>query len=391
MSMTMTLFLGRIHCLQLHPSLPLNRSPALASSKAPTQASPPNSHLAVEYLVQSCGLSSERALKESKHIQHLKSFDKPNAVLRFLREIGVSEADIKTAVSREARILCSHMEKNLRPNIAKLKELGFSMEDISGIIACNPYIFLINVVPKIDFLMEVLGSVENLSVMLKAPGSSLFRSNLEKVLMPNLFFLREQCGLSPHQIYRLMKSVPRLIYSRPDVLKMKAQIADELGIARSSGNFVNALIMTCYQNQCTIDAKLNNLTSMGFSQEEVALMVRKAPTLFGLPEKLVGNKMEYLINEAGCDKIDVVKYPALLSYSLENRLIPRNIVRKLLMSKGLVGENIKFPNFIQLSEENFLKKFVLQYEHAIPGLHQAYVDASTGKIGGVESFKSILS
>ena len=275
------------------------------------------------------------------------------------------------------------MENNWRPSIAKLQELGFSMEDISGIIACNPCILLFNVVPKIDFLMGVLGSVENFSLICNIRGNRLLVSSLEKVLMPNLSFLREQCGLSPRQITWLMKSLPGLISRRPDFLKMEVERAEKLGIARSSPNFINALLTASYQDQCIIDAKLDNLRSMGFSQEEVALMISKAPMLLRVPEKLVGSKMEYLIKEAGCDKIDVVKYPALLSYSLENRLIPRNIVRKLLMSKGLAVANHKFVTFIKPSEE-FVRKYVLPYEHAIPDLHRAYADASTGIIGGVE-------
>ncbi|XP_078150276.1 transcription termination factor MTEF18, mitochondrial-like [Carex rostrata] len=369
--MSLNMFVGRIQMHCLRPSLP---PPQLASSS--TQA------FAVQYLVQSCGLSSEKALKASKLIHHIKSPDNPDAVLRFLREFGISESDIKTAVSRESRILCSH---NLRPNIAKLRDLGLSIEDISGFLANNPYIFQVNFVSKIDFFIGVLGSVENLSVILKARrNSSLFRSNLEKVLMPNIFFLREQCGLSPCQITRLVKSaVSRLVTSRPDVFKIQVERAEKLGIPRSSRNFINALLTVSYQKQCIIDAKLDNLTSMGLSPEEVALMISKVPTVLALPEKLVGSKMEYLIKEAGCDKIDVVRNPPLLTYSLENRLIPRNIVRKLLMSKGLPVANHKIATFIRPSEEEFVKKYVLPYEHAIPGLQKAYADASTGKIGGV--------
>ncbi|XP_078150145.1 transcription termination factor MTERF8, chloroplastic-like [Carex rostrata] len=369
--------------------------PPSISSSSSTQASAPNppQAFAVQYLVQSCGLSSEKALKASKFIHHLKSPYNPDAVLRFLRENGISELDIKTAVSRESRILCSHVEKNWRPNITKLQELSFSIEDISGIIASNPYIFVGNFVQKIDFYMGVLGSVENLSVIFKSPrmSSSLFSSSLEKVLMPNLSFLRDQCGLSPHQITRLMKSVPRLISSRPDVFKMQVERVEKLGIPRSSGNFISALVAVSYQKQCTIDAKLDNLTSMGLSPEELAFLISKAPTVLALPEKLVGSKMEYLIKEAGCDKIYVLRNPFLLTYSLENRLIPRNIVRKLLMSKGLPMANLKFVTFATATDEEFVRKYVLPYEHAIPGLHRAYADASTGKLGVLNSFNSTSS
>ncbi|XP_078150185.1 transcription termination factor MTERF8, chloroplastic-like [Carex rostrata] len=341
----------------------------------------------------------------------------------------------------------------------------------------------VNLVRKIDFFIGVLESVDNLSVILKSTMySSLLRNSLEKAIIPNISFLREQCGSSPRQITRLLKSVPRLISSSPDYFHMQVERVEKLGIARSSANCVHGLLAVSYQKQCTIDSKLDNLTSLGISQEEVAHMISKTPKLLGfreklvrrkmeylikeagcdkidvvqnpvllmysygswdkdwygeiglvlkqngfpvwyktshvkacclihaeavalleaikleevsiliseapnvlaLPEKLVGSKMEYLIKEAGCDKIDVLGNPVLLTYSLENRLIPRNIVRKLLMSKGLAVANNKFVTFMKPSEEEFVKKYVMPYEIAIPGLHQAYADASPRKIADVE-------
>lgn len=90
--------------------------------------------------------------------------------------------------------------------------------------------------------------------------------------------------------------------------------------------------------------------------------------------------MEFLIKEAGCDKIYVVQNPYMLMYSLENRLIPRTVVRKLLRSKGLEAANRSFVSVVQSTEKKFLEQYVLPYEHAIPGLHRAYADA--GKIRG---------
>ncbi|XP_078150418.1 transcription termination factor MTEF18, mitochondrial-like [Carex rostrata] len=386
--MCMTLFLGRISCLR--PSLPLNQTTPFASSNAPTQPSPPNAQFAVHYLVESCGLSSDEALKASKYIHRLKSPDKPDAALRFLRDTGVSESDIKTAVLRHAGILCSHVEKNWRPNIAKLQEVGFSMEDISGIISVNPDLFGFNFVSKIDFWMEVLGSVENLSVVLKVWRGGLIARSLEKVIMPNLSFLQENCGLSTRQIVRVIKSSPKLLTSKPEFVKRVPERVEELGIARSSGSFCSALIAVSCMSERTIDAKLNNLRNIGFSQEEVTLLISKAPLLLKISEKSMGRKMEFLMKEAGCDKLHVIRNPFLFNCGLENRLIPRNLVRKLLMSKGLPVANLKFASFARPSDENFVEKFILPNEHAIPGLHRAYADASAGKIEGVEFFNNSI-
>ncbi|XP_078150234.1 uncharacterized protein LOC144545541 [Carex rostrata] len=376
MDMLLHLRLWRNPCIR--PSLPLNRSTPLASSNSPTQASPPNPHFAVDYLVQSCGFSSDEALTASQRFPGLiKSSNKPDAVLCFLRETGISELDIRTAVLQDVRILHSHVEKNWKPNIAKLQELGFSIKDISGIMTRNTFIFRGNFVSKINFWMGVLGSVENLSVVLNVWRGALIASSLENVIMPNISFLREHCGLSTRQIVRLIKSGPKLLSSKPEFVKRVAERAEELGIDRSSASFVGALIAINCLNQRTIDARLNNLRSLGFSPEEVAVLISKYPLLLKKKEKLLGRKLEFLMKEAGCNKLHVIQNPSLLTLSLENRLIPRNTVRKLLMSKGLSVANLSFATFAILTDKQFVEKFVLPYEPAIPGLHRAFADAGT--------------
>jgi mTERF domain-containing protein, mitochondrial len=359
-----------------------------AASNAPTQVSIQNAHLHVEYLVQSCGLSLDDAHRASKHILHLKSSDKPDAVLQFLRETGISESDIRTAVSRDSRILCSHVEKNLRPNIRKLRELGFSIKDISSMISRYPRMLLSNIVGKLDSWLEALGSVVYLSVVLKR-APAVLESSFQNVIMPNLSFLKEQHGLSLRRIVRLISLCPRLITCKIEFLKMKAEEAEELGVKYSSGTFVSALMLVCKVRRSIRDARLNNFRNLGFSDEEVVLLISKAPFLLSRSEELSGRTLEFLIKEAGCDMIDVVRNPNLLMYSLDNRLIPRNIVRKLLMSKGLPVAHRAFVSFVCPTEKQFVDKFILPYEHAIPGLHRAYADASAGDIAKTELLKGI--
>ncbi|XP_078150238.1 uncharacterized protein LOC144545544 [Carex rostrata] len=357
------------------PSLPHHRSIPLASSNAPTQASPPNCHFSVQYLIQSCSLSSDEALRATRLIPHLKSPDNADAVICYLREIGLSDSDIRKVVLRDARILCSSVEKSLRPNITKLQEVGFSNEDISGIISANSAPFRFNIVSKIDFWMGVLESVDNLSVVLKARGVALIASSLENVIMPNLSFLLENCGLSTRQIVRVIRQSPQLISSRPEYVKRIVERIDELGIDRSSASFVEALISVSTVSEHTVDAKLNNLRNIGFSQEEVARLISRFPSLLTKSEKLVARKMEFLMKEAGCDKLHVIRNPFLFCCNLENRLIPRNIVRKILMLKGIPVP--KFATFAKPSDEKFVERFILPYENVIPGLHRAFADAAS--------------
>lgn len=386
----MSLLLRRLrHHLRPSFTSPFHRLLSAAATGGPP-GDPP--FAVVDYLTRSCGLSSEDAIRASKKIQHLKSPNKPDAVLRFLREIGVSESDIRTALTRDPRMLCSSVEKNLRPSLAKLQEICLSIEDISGIISRSPIVCRSNIAPKVDFWMQALGSAETVSSMMKRGASiSILGANLEKVVMPNLSFLREQFGLSIHQIVQLIKQAPRLITSNHETLRITAKRAQDLGAACAPGTFLYALIIVSNFNQNTLDARLNNLTSLGFSQEDVNFMIGRVPSLLRISEELICRKMLFLIDEAGCDKLHIVQNPALLLYSLEKRLIPRNFVRKLLKSKEFPVGSCKFVSFLMPSEKNFVEKFVMRYEHAIPGLNQAYADACAGKIAAIEWFKNNLS
>lgn len=271
----------------------------------------------------------------------------------------------------------------------KLLEIGLSIEDISGIISRCPKLFLYKIVPKIDFWMEALGSLENMSVVLKyAPF--LLGHNLEKVLVPNLFLLQKQCGLSVCQIVRLIKCAPRLMASRPEAMKINVTRAEELGVRCPSPMFVYAFIVSSL-NKRTVDAKLNNLKCLGFSAEEISALVSKLPLVLRISTEMMRCKVEFLLKEVGCDKLHLVSTPYLLTLSLEKRLIPRSLVQKLLKLKGFPVANQKFASIVVLPDKRFVEKFVLPYEPVIPGLHQAYADACAGNVGGIEWFKNISS
>ena len=99
--------------------------------------------------------------------------------------------------------------------------------------------------------------------------------------------------------------------------------------------------------------------------------------------------MDFLIKEAVCDKLHVVRNPFLLNLSLEKRLIPRVLIRKLLESKGFPVKAL--ASCVGLNEVRFVEKFVLPYEHAIPGLHQAYRDACSGNVSGLKFLQKTSS
>jgi hypothetical protein len=76
---------------------------------------------------------------------------------------------------------------------------------------------------------------------------------------------------------------------------------------------------------------------------------------------------------------------------LEKQLIPQSLVKKLLELKGLLLNNRQFYVLAVPTDKQFMEKFVLPHENAIPGLRQAYVNACAGNSAGISWFKSNLS
>ncbi|XP_078149250.1 uncharacterized protein LOC144544593 [Carex rostrata] len=386
--------LGKFH-LYLRPSSlsPVSGSATstsifrLLSTASPESPSPTySSQFAVNYLIQSCGLSINKATRLSRYLPHLKSPEKPDAMLRFLRQAGITEPHISAAVSRHPRFLCFSVEKCLKPRMAELLDIGFSPSDISLFLSICPNAFsYTKLQQKIQFWMAILGSIEKLLIALKRDIFLVTRST-ENYVMPNLSFLQEQCGLSMCQITQMIVWSPSLIRSKPGELEVKVKRARELGVPCTSRMFLHALILMNHVKQSTLDTRLLYFKNLGFSQEEISLMIRKCPNLLMITEKMVGRKMEFLMKEAACDKLHIVQTPTLLLFSLEKRLNPRNLVKKLLESKGLPVANLSLSSFMVPIEKRFLEKFVLPYEHAIPWLHQTYLDACAGKTAKLETF-----
>ncbi|XP_078150609.1 uncharacterized protein LOC144545929 [Carex rostrata] len=358
-----------------------------ASQVAPSAS--PASNFAVEYLINTCGLPSDRAIAKSRYLPHLKSPEKPDAVLQFLRQVGITEPQIRAAAFRNPGFLCLSVEKCFKPRMAELQEIGFSPSHISLLFSIYPLSFqCTRLQQQIQFWMPIVGSVEKLLHLCKR-SFYLLTANLETSVIPNLSFLQQQCSLSVCQIVRLINSASRLITSSHESLVSKVSRAEELGVPRSSGVFLNALIVVSCLKESTIDSRLLYWRSLGFSPKELNSIICKAPMVLGYSENLIGCKMEFLINEAACDKLHVVQNPVLFMLSLEKRLRPRILVRKLLESKGFPVT--KLSVFMKYIEVRFVEKFILPYEHTIPGLHQAYKDACSGNVSGLNFLQKTSS
>uniref|UniRef100_A0A453R5G3 Uncharacterized protein n=1 Tax=Aegilops tauschii subsp. strangulata TaxID=200361 RepID=A0A453R5G3_AEGTS len=109
-----------------------------AAAAAVAASASPAPFAVADYLVASCHLTPAQAVKASKVLSHLKSPSKPEAVLAFLSDLGLSDADVAAVVVYDPLLLCSEVDKTLAPRLAELRDLGLSPSQIARLVLVDP-------------------------------------------------------------------------------------------------------------------------------------------------------------------------------------------------------------------------------------------------------------
>ncbi|CAL9122767.1 unnamed protein product [Musa acuminata var. zebrina] len=336
----------------------------------------------VEYLVNSCGFSPSEAAKFSKPLAHLRSTEKPDAVLNFMRSQGLGGAAIRKVISSEPNYLCYNVEKNIAPKFQFLRDLGLSESDIVDAILKNHRILLVNVhrsfVPKLEMWESLLGSRELVLKHLKKTRRFFF-SNVEKTLHPNLKFLTDECGIPEERVFLVLRSQPRLITNKPKSLRALVARADELGVPRQSRMFLWTLNILQRVSKESFEAKVEFMRRIGWSESEFSSAVRKAPTFIGISLDMLRRKVDFFINVVGYTTSFIASHPTILLYSLQKRVIPRFRVTEMLKLKGLLTGKYKFTSILVFSDAKFMEKFVLPHKENVPELLDILRVAGTWK------------
>ncbi|KAF8733182.1 hypothetical protein HU200_015557 [Digitaria exilis] len=160
--------------------------------------------------------------------------------------------------------------------------------------------------------------------------------------------LLRQWGLSVRAIAQLCLRSLWILHFEPGPLKDVVLHAEELGVPRSSPMFSQDMLVAASNTKETVAARLEFLKStLGVYEGKVSTVVSKMPTILGISEECLLNKIQFLIKEVGLEPQFIVDRPNLLAFSLENRLVPRHRVMKALQAKGLLNSNIRFYAFLK--------------------------------------------
>ncbi|XP_057964783.1 transcription termination factor MTERF8, chloroplastic-like [Malania oleifera] len=353
------------------------KSSLISRRSVPEDAQHPS--FTVSYLIDSCGLSPATALSVSKNLS-FQNPDRPNSVLTFFRNHGFTQTHISMVVRRRPTVLLSNPEKTLLPKLEFFLSVGASGADLAQIFSKNPVLFLCSVenklIPYYNFLKNVVLLSDEEILRAVKRSQRLFRTNLLKEIGPNISVLRE-FGIPQSFVSALVSCAPNMLLFSPDKFHIMLKEVINLGFSAKKSNFINAMNYFFTMSKSTRERKLEVYRRWGWSEDEIQSVFRRYPLCMITSEKKIESVMDFLVNKMGWQSSAVARCPVVLSYSLENRIVPRCLVITILQLKGFIKKDLSLATFTVLSDKKFLAEFVRKYQNNVPELLNVY----HGKIG----------
>lgn len=132
-------------------------------------------------------------------------------------------------------------------------------------------------------------------------------------------------------------------------------------------------------NREKLDSNIQLFEKLGWSRDDIASAVRKAPNILSLTPERVHKKLDFLMGVVGLQMAVIVYRPVLLLHSVERRLLPRYYLMKFLKNRGLMSSSLSFLTIASMGNDNLLDKLVHPHEMSVPGLAAAYASSCAGK------------
>ncbi|RDX75435.1 Transcription termination factor MTERF15, mitochondrial, partial [Mucuna pruriens] len=328
----------------------------------------------VSYLVNSCGVSPELAKKLSNRV-NLKTPDGPNAVLDLLNNYGFSKTHLAKLVEKHPTVLFANAENTLFPKLKFLRSIGISNTDMPKILIASHHILFRSLekclIPRYEILRSVLrDDLEVVRALKNAPFGFTY-GDMVNHLVPNIEVLR-QCGVPQASISYLMIHSGTLAFRKHSKFVEAVNTAKEIGFNPLRTNFIVAVEMLVTKSKAVWESRFEIYERWGWNRKMALRAFRKFPSVVKLSEETFTKKMSFLVKDMGWPSKDIAEYPLVVGYNLEKRIIPRFLVIKMLKSKGLLENNVHFSSIICVTEENFLEKFVVNFQKDLPLLPDVY-------------------
>ncbi|GAB2269301.1 hypothetical protein Dimus_004224 [Dionaea muscipula] len=212
----------------------------------------PDKSFLVSFLIDSCGLSSKRAVSILEKYGERLGFSpsrKADGILELLRDHGFSNAHIARMVSAWPLLLrVRSPQRTLLPKLEFFYSIGFSKEDLPAFINKNPMYWLRSlenhIIPVYLTLKAVLQSDDQVVRILKRAQWRLAWMG-GKNLGPNIAFLRE-IGAPQSTIALMLKIFPTDMLTKHEMFCVTINEVKSLGFDVSKAVFVVAVHVMTY-------------------------------------------------------------------------------------------------------------------------------------------------
>ncbi|XVE65646.1 hypothetical protein DITRI_Ditri08aG0016800 [Diplodiscus trichospermus] len=184
---------------------------------------------AVSYLINSCGLSPESALRVSKHV-NFETLEKPDAFLCFLKSHGFSQPQIINIIERRPTLLLYDIEKNLSPKF----EFFYSKGLINWHLAKHPDILQQSrhgsVIPNLNFFKNLTDHDDDKKVLFAffCGSCCLLESKYQSLFVSNLRLLQEYGVPESYAMTECIKH-PLIFIVKHDKFKAAVEQVRKLG------------------------------------------------------------------------------------------------------------------------------------------------------------------
>lgn len=315
--------------------------------------------------------------------------ERTEAFFNLLRTYGVKNYQISHVVRLHKALVVADLEKDILPKLEFFKYIGLSETDLTRLITTDPKLLTRSlenrIKPCYDFLKSILKTDKKVvAAIKKAPW--IFTAHHTENLVPNITFLRE-VGEEESRIVRALLHYTDAMVQNHRQFKEVVHEVKEMGFDTSTWAFLKAIhgrsgrCMRFLWDRCSAAYR-----KWGWSEDDIRLAYLKDPYCMLVSESKIARVIEFLTNKMGWRSNDLARYPSLLMYSLEKRTMPRFAVIKILLSKGLLKEDMSWVSVSSGSEESFLEKYVTKYEKEVPELMSVYLgevdiwESETGKV-----------
>lgn len=330
----------------------------------------------IDFFTNSLGFSPPKAHSVLQRLPGgaLKDLQNTKSVINFFKSLGFSDTHVRDCVYNRPQILCSSIDKTLKPKIQLFQDLGLADFDLGKFFSWNSGLLNRNlaktIAPCIDMLRPIMDNDKDLVVVISR-SNWIFKRDPEKVLKANVGVLME-CGIVGSRLSMTLKRQPWILTKNVEDLRKVVAKVLEMGFSVESTMLIHAIHTINSMTSDTLMRKFQLFRSVGLSEDECSFLFRRMPVLFRASEDKLRSGLLFFMKTAKFDKDTIMTNPTCLMYSMEKRVIPRYKVMEILKSKKLLETKTRFVKVLSMKEDVFLDKFISSYPSEAPQLLMAY-------------------